>query len=151
MYVERTEAQIGGFDTQELRDIINAAYEKLTQTMFESLQHMAKMADSNTEKYKKYEERMSMNAIKKDRVTIERLAKEKGISLEDARRMVLPDDSYPIPTGDLDPDLGHSEDDDQGKLVSMVGDSSALADQLPGLSSEEEPASSQDSGQGSRG
>lgn len=49
VYVERIEGQLGGMDTMEIRATVDTAYEKITQTMFDCLQQMAKMDNSATE------------------------------------------------------------------------------------------------------
>ncbi len=43
IYIGRVEAQLIGFDDLEIRSHVDTAYEKIVQTMFESLKQMAKL------------------------------------------------------------------------------------------------------------
>ncbi|KAF8519134.1 exocyst complex component sec3 subunit [Hysterangium stoloniferum] len=50
VYVGRVEPQLVGFDVLDVRSSVDAAYEKIVQTMFESLKHMAKMEGEGEDK-----------------------------------------------------------------------------------------------------
>ena len=50
MYIARIEAQLIGADGLEIRMIVDAAYEKVVNTMFESLKQMAKMEGEGEDK-----------------------------------------------------------------------------------------------------
>lgn len=50
IYVTRIESQLTGADGLEIRTNVDAAYEKLVNTMFESLKQMAKMEGEEEDK-----------------------------------------------------------------------------------------------------
>jgi hypothetical protein len=50
VYVGRVESQLIGADMFEIRQSVDGAYEKIVQTMFASLKHMAKMNGEDEDK-----------------------------------------------------------------------------------------------------
>lgn len=50
IYVGRVENQLIGADTLKIRSNVDAAYEKIVETMFESLKHMAKLDGEGEDK-----------------------------------------------------------------------------------------------------
>jgi len=50
LYIRRVELQLVGTDDLEIRTSVDEAYERLVQTMFESLKHMAKMDGEGEDK-----------------------------------------------------------------------------------------------------
>jgi hypothetical protein len=50
VYVGRVESQLIGADILEIRQSVDGAYEKIVQTMFASLKHMAKMHGEDEDK-----------------------------------------------------------------------------------------------------
>ena len=50
VYIGRIESQLIGADGLEIRANVDAAYEKIVQTMFDSLKHMAKMDGEGEDK-----------------------------------------------------------------------------------------------------
>jgi exocyst complex component 1 len=50
VYVGRVESQLIGADMFEIRQSVDGAYEKIVQTMFGSLKHMAKMNGEDEDK-----------------------------------------------------------------------------------------------------
>lgn len=50
IYISRIESQLIGADTLEIRTNIDAAYDRIVQSMFESLKHMAKMEGEGEDK-----------------------------------------------------------------------------------------------------
>lgn len=49
VYVGRVESQLIGGDTYEIRQNVDSAYERIVQSMFDSLKHMAKMNNGEDE------------------------------------------------------------------------------------------------------
>jgi hypothetical protein len=49
VYVGRVEGQLIGGDTFDIRQNVDGAYERIVQTMFDSLKHMAKMNNGEDE------------------------------------------------------------------------------------------------------
>ena len=49
VYVGRVESQLIGGDTFDIRQNVDGAYERIVQTMFDSLKHMAKMNNGEDE------------------------------------------------------------------------------------------------------
>jgi hypothetical protein len=49
VYVGRVESQLIGGDTYEIRQNVDGAYERIVQSMFDSLKHMAKMNNGEDE------------------------------------------------------------------------------------------------------
>ena len=49
-YVGRVESQLIGGDTFEIRQSVDSAYERIVQTMFDSLKQMAKMNGEDEDK-----------------------------------------------------------------------------------------------------
>ena len=49
-YVSRVESQLVGADTLEIRQIVDAAYDKIVQAMFSALKQMAKMDGEGEDK-----------------------------------------------------------------------------------------------------
>lgn len=50
VYVGRVESQLIGADTLEIRQGVDGAYDRIVQSMFDSLKHMAKMNDEDEDK-----------------------------------------------------------------------------------------------------
>lgn len=50
VYVGRVESQLIGADMFEIRQSVDGAYEKIVQTMFDSLKHMAKLNGEDEDK-----------------------------------------------------------------------------------------------------
>lgn len=50
MYVNRVESQLVGADVLEIRGSVDAAYERIVQSMFDSLKQMAKMDGEGEDK-----------------------------------------------------------------------------------------------------
>jgi exocyst complex component 1 len=50
IYVGRVESQLIGADTLEIRQSVDGAYERIVQSMFDSLKHMAKMNGEDEDK-----------------------------------------------------------------------------------------------------
>lgn len=50
VYVGRVESQLIGADTLEIRQSVDGAYDRIVQTMFDSLKHMAKMNGEDEDK-----------------------------------------------------------------------------------------------------
>ena len=50
VYVARVESQLIGGDTFEIRQSVDGAYDRIVQTMFDSLKHMAKMNGEDEDK-----------------------------------------------------------------------------------------------------
>lgn len=50
IYVSRVESQVTGAEDLEIRQIVDAAYEKIVQSMFDGLKHMAKLDGEGEDK-----------------------------------------------------------------------------------------------------
>ena len=50
VYVGRVESQLIGADTREIRQSVDGAYDRIVQSMFDSLKHMAKMNGEDEDK-----------------------------------------------------------------------------------------------------
>ena len=50
VYVGRVESQLIGADTLEIRQGVDGAYDRIVQSMFDSLKHMAKMNGEDEDK-----------------------------------------------------------------------------------------------------
>lgn len=50
VYVGRVESQLIGGDTFEIRQSVDGAYQRIVQTMFDSLKHMAKLNGEDEDK-----------------------------------------------------------------------------------------------------
>jgi hypothetical protein len=50
VYVGRVENQLVGANTLEIRQSVDRAYDRIVQTMFDSLKHMAKMNGEDEDK-----------------------------------------------------------------------------------------------------
>ena len=50
VYVGRVESQLIGADTLEIRQSVDSAYDRIVQSMFDSLKHMAKMNGEDEDK-----------------------------------------------------------------------------------------------------
>lgn len=50
IYVSRVESQVTGAEDLEIRQIVDAAYDKIVQSMFDGLKHMAKLDGEGEDK-----------------------------------------------------------------------------------------------------
>lgn len=50
IYVSRVESQVIGADSLEIRQNVDAAYDKIVQSMFDGLKHMAKLDGEGEDK-----------------------------------------------------------------------------------------------------